>query len=533
MPLSRTAASSLAFLSAAASLFLTFGLDAQVSTAASDLPPNQEVLAFLSDTIAWYRHRAIERQIATAPVDLVFLDDNRQIASQIVQLAFDFARADASFAPASPADNQKGSAPAANGSSPDLAQFVRQENNAELASKRTAEQIDSIKKQLLTARGAERRKLQAALDAAQTRLDVLQAESATLGLLIDFAQAFGGQGSGDLQSSIDDLARTIPDVISPAAGETQKQTSDLASVNKLRDSGILGLVSQVSVLGRKLRLLDDEISLTSKLKQSCASLRSPLIASINKQRSLLYAVNDLQASDVKALQQQKARLDELAASFKALSPAIVALDKQAVLLTAYTSHLQNWRAAVVIEGEKTSKNLAFLLIGVAVLIGALLLIGAAARRAIRQHVHEPDRRRVILVVVKVVLWFTIVVVAAFSFASDWTSLATFFGLLTAGVAVALQSLILSALGYFVLVGRRGIKLGDRVQLSGVTGDVADIGWLQFQLREIDNQTQQPTGRIVTFSNSFVFAAPATGLAKINREDAKHAPLAAAAKAPHS
>lgn len=72
-----------------------------------------------------------------------------------------------------------------------------------------------------------------------------------------------------------------------------------------------------------------------------------------------------------------------------------------------------------------------------------------------------------------------------------------------------------------------------MQISDVTGDVADIGWLQFQLREIDNQTQQPTGRIVTFSNSFVFAAPATGLSKINRDDLKPAQLASAAKAPHS
>jgi small-conductance mechanosensitive channel len=65
----------------------------------------------------------------------------------------------------------------------------------------------------------------------------------------------------------------------------------------------------------------------------------------------------------------------------------------------------------------------------------------------------------------VIVWSTIVAVAAFAFASDLTSLATFFGLLAAGLAVALQNLILSAVCYFVLVGRRGIRVGDRVQLS--------------------------------------------------------------------
>ena len=123
-------------------------------------------------------------------------------------------------------------------------------------------------------------------------------------------------------------------------------------------------------------------------------------------------------------------------------------------------------------------------------------------------------------------------VVAFSFASDLTSLATFFGLLTAGVAVALQSVIVSALGYFMLVGRHGIKLGDRVQISGVTGDVTDIGWLQVQVREIDKKTQRPTGNVVTFSNSFVLSG-STGLCKFNQGDLKQAPLEVAEQKPQS
>ena len=143
---------------------------------------------------------------------------------------------------------------------------------------------------------------------------------------------------------------------------------------------------------------------------------------------------------------------------------------------------------------------------------------------------DTDRRHIVLVIQRVVLWSSIVGVAAFAFASDLTSLATFFGLLAAGVAVALQSVILSAVGYFVLVGRRGIRIGDRVQISGVTGDVTDMGWLQFQLKEIDTRTQQPTGNVVTFSNSFVLASPATGLSKFNRQNLKPAQLEVAARA---
>ena len=216
---------------------------------------------------------------------------------------------------------------------------------------------------------------------------------------------------------------------------------------------------------------------------------------------------------------------------KTLAPAMVALDKQIVLLSAYISRLKTWRATVENENAKIWRSLILRVVGVAVVIGVLLLIGAAARSLTDRHVRDAERRHVIRVIERVVPWFMIVLVAALSFTSDLTSLATFFGLLTAGVAIALQSVILSALGYFLLVGKRGIRVGDRAQISGVTGNVIDIGWLQFRLQEIDNETQQPTGHVVTFSNSFVFVSPATGLSKSNREDVKPAQFEVVGKTP--
>jgi hypothetical protein len=56
-----------------------------------------------------------------------------------------------------------------------------------------------------------------------------------------------------------------------------------------------------------------------------------------------------------------------------LSPAIVALDKERLLLAAYTSHLESWRAAVSAEDEKTWKNLVSRLLVAAVVIGALVI----------------------------------------------------------------------------------------------------------------------------------------------------------------
>src|SRR5271166_6795379 len=302
------------------------GLSAEVSPAASDLPSNQQVIALLTESIDWYRHRAIERQIATEPVDLVFLEDNRPVAAQIVQLSFDFARADASVAATSPAGDQKGSTAIATGSSPDLAQFVQLEHNAELGVRQATEEIEAIKKKLVTASDDERRKLQAELDATQSRLDVLQAGSATLHQLVEWLRAFAGRETGGLASTIDDLARTVPEVTSPTAVALQPQSSPSSSRLNPPDSGILTLSSEASALGRKLSVLDDEIRRTDKLKQSSDDLRSPLVASINK-RLPAVAENALLASDLAELQRQKTRLDDLAALVKTLSPAIVALDR--------------------------------------------------------------------------------------------------------------------------------------------------------------------------------------------------------------
>lgn len=245
--------------------------------------------------------------------------NNRPIAAQILQLSFDFSRADASLAATLQAGNPKASAAIANNSSPDLVHFGQLKNNADLASQQATQEVETIKKKLATAQGAERRTLQAALDVTKSRLELLQAGSAGLQELVDFVQVTGGRQT-DLASSIDDLARTVPEMTSPTTVRAQPQSYEVASLAKPRDSGILGLSSDVSALGRKLRLLDDEIGRTDTLRRSSNDLRKPLLAYVNKR----FPVGDndyLQASDLRVLQQQKAELDALIAVAKTLAPA--------------------------------------------------------------------------------------------------------------------------------------------------------------------------------------------------------------------
>src|SRR6476646_214939 len=503
-------------------LVLTVGLAGQEP---SNLPSNQQVLAFLTESVDWYRQRGVERQIATDGRDLVFAEDNRPVAGQIVRLSLDFARTYASIAMVS-AGNQKAST---SSSAADLAYFVQLQSNIDLAGKQASQQIEEIKKSLPIAHRAERRRLQAALEATQSRVAVLQSASATVQQLVDFVRNFGDRETGDLVSTIDELARAVPDATNPPAAEPQTQRPELSLAAKPGNSGILALHSDLLALERKLRIVDDQIFRTDKLRQASVALHTTLLAAIN-QRFVLDTTNPLQFGDLHALQMQKDQLDHIAASVKLLSPAIVALDKQRILLDAYQSHLKSWRAAVVNEDEKTWKNLVIRLAALVLMTVALVVIGALARRTIRRHVHDSDRRHVLLMIQRVFVWVALVMVGAFFFTSDFGSFATFFGLATAGVAVGLQSVILCGLGYLVLVGKLGIRTGDRVRISGVTGDVIEIGWLQFQLRQINTETQQPSGELVTFSNSFIFSSPAIGLSRFDRNHLSQAQLDQAAKA---
>ena len=81
---------------------------------------------------------------------------------------------------------------------------------------------------------------------------------------------------------------------------------------------------------------------------------------------------------------------------------------------------------------------------------------------------------------------------------------TILGLAGAGLTVALKDFIVGFFGWFVLMGKNGIRVGDWVEINGVVGEVIEIGLLRTVLLETGNWTDtgHPTGRKVAFVNSF-------------------------------
>jgi small-conductance mechanosensitive channel len=81
---------------------------------------------------------------------------------------------------------------------------------------------------------------------------------------------------------------------------------------------------------------------------------------------------------------------------------------------------------------------------------------------------------------------------------------TILGLVTAGITIVLQDFILAFFGWFVLMGKNGIRIGDRVEINSVSGEVTEIGLMSTTLLETGNLSNNglPTGRRISFMNGF-------------------------------
>jgi hypothetical protein len=317
-----------------------------------------------------------------------------------------------------------------------------------------------------------------------------------------------------LDSTIDDLAQSIPEMNSESVPSATARIQDTNSRIANSDAGIFALASNVSAMRRKLHVVDEKIRLTNNLTVSAENLRIPLAAFITQLLQRVATIN-LQTSDLPSLREQKSHLDAITLELQGLSPAIVALDKQKVLLAEYKSNVLGLRTEVVGQYRLACRELTIRLFVVVLIIGLLLAIGHVSRRLAQRRVQDPNRQRLIAMIHQFLTLFAIAVVILIVLASDLKSVATYFGLLSAGLLLAMQNVIPASLGALLLVGKRGIRIGERVQVSGITGDVINMGLLQFQLREFDVHKQRFTGHVATFSNSLVFLSPAIGLLKLN------------------
>ena len=99
----------------------------------------------------------------------------------------------------------------------------------------------------------------------------------------------------------------------------------------------------------------------------------------------------------------------------------------------------------------------------------MFVLAEVWRRAVLRYVQDSRRRYQSPAAAQDRALVLVVVIIGFAFASELGSIVTFAGLITAGLAVAMQSVLVSIVGYFFLIGKYGIRVGDRVQIGEVNG----------------------------------------------------------------
>jgi small-conductance mechanosensitive channel len=473
----------------------------------------EQVIRILDETVDWYRMLGVQQQSATQPSDLLILYANRQAADRVVGLAFEIARANAELL-SSQAELKQDDA-----SDPAASPQALARSQKEIDARRAAIQseIAASQRQLEAAQPAGRAALQAKLAELQSELELVNARRNLVHTMVDLALQTDANGSGvsALKEHIDAIAASIPAATAgapPMAGMEEGAMASAAPAQPVVEQnggsrfGIWDLGANVLRLLSKLATIDEVDRRTAALQQTFASTR----ASPEQQLKALSARGDAIAAraggnDAASVKTARAEYDTLAWLFKQTSSILVPLTKAGVLLDQYRNNLDNWR-----DATRTQYRAALLALGarvalLAVVLGVVFGAGELWRRAVFKYVHETRRRHQLLLVRRIALWVVALGIVGVAFATEANSLATFAGLLTAGIAVAMQSVLVSIVGYFFLVGKYGLRIGDRVQIGGVTGDVIDLGLVRLHMMELGPQGG-PTGRVVAFANSVVFQA---------------------------
>jgi small-conductance mechanosensitive channel len=144
-----------------------------------------------------------------------------------------------------------------------------------------------------------------------------------------------------------------------------------------------------------------------------------------------------------------------------------------------------------------------------VVVLGLWLVRWLTLRLVRRRIENVTQRYYWSRVVTYLIVFIGLLVVGRIWFQGVSSLVTYFGLLSAGLAIALSDLVANLAGWFFILWRRPFVVGDRIEIAGQRGDVIDIRLFMFSLLEIGNwvDADQSTGRIIHVPNGKVLKEP--------------------------
>ncbi|HEV8497450.1 MAG TPA: mechanosensitive ion channel domain-containing protein [Gemmatimonadaceae bacterium] len=321
------------------------------------------------------------------------------------------------------------------------------------------------------------------------RLNLAQAQTALDQDEVDDVTQDLRRAGGDLQGRIQEMIQEH---------EAASQSSDSLRINVTPVPTTHGLVNHV-------RALQDLYQKESQLKQAGLAADSTATAFKARHDRMEARAAARRDSAVALSHDSSAALlaltQRLAQNEKARSTLDQRMELQHKLSDVYTRWIGVVRAQEGAVINRALKSIAAILVVVliALLLARWIEYVVSSRSTI-------DRRRTqtLYMVTRVSLQVLSVLVILLIMFGPPENLGTFLGLAGAGLTVALKDFIIGFIGWFVLMGKNGIRIGDLVEINGVTGEVVELGMFYTVLLETGDWSDSghPTGRRVTFMNGF-------------------------------
>jgi len=386
---------------------------------------------------------------------------------------------------------------------PELRQLEARATRAEAILKADQDRITQLNRQVAKVSGQDKDSLEDQLDVlkGQSELDQDELDDANEDLL-----RAGGNPQGKLQRLLQEHDATEHDQlvsrpVAAAAPAANYQATSLWTLIQawfeLRDkqrqlaAGQEDALQAIPALSRTHDALEKRNQAEDDQKQATKQKASGLIKGS--------PASDAEAARL-AAKETISSLHHFSQDQKTLSD----LDKRIQDQQELADTFGNWRALVSGYQYTALHGILQSVLWILLIVLVVYLIGRLIDRYFDQL--APEKKR--LISLRAVVWFAVQAVAlllgALVVFGMPSQMPTILGLAGAGLTVALKDFIVGFVGWFVLMGKNGIRVGDWVEINGVGGEVVDIGLLRTVLLETGNWTDtgHPTGRKVSFVNSY-------------------------------
>lgn len=386
--------------------------------------------------------------------------------------------------------------------SPEARQIASRKSKAQQAVNDDQDRLAELTRSLATVPGSHKGAVQDKIDVVKAQLELDQDE-------LDDATEDLEQAGGDPESKIkrlqadheatDHNAAPAGSAVNPDERDYQAYTLLIASRawQALRDKRLQLEQARAETIQKQQRMAQRHAKLEAKLEEEKQSRQAV------KEQAKGLAVAKAAAND----ESSKAAAAATVASLKQLT-----LDQKT--LADFGRRLQdeqdlgdiynNWIELVEVRERAALHHMIEALLAILLVLLVLYVAARLIDRLFTGIFTENKRIDTLRAVVKFAVQAVGAMVILLIILGMPTQTTTVLGLAGAGLTVAMKDFIVAFFGWFILMGRNGIRVGDWVEINGVSGEVVEVGLLKTVLLETGNwtDTSHPTGRRVSFVNSF-------------------------------